>query len=259
MTGRSRARDRSRPSGGALAWTPWSALGGQWFDATDGTSGSPVSAWTARGATAVATQGTVANQPAAPATNASLGDELASAFDGAGDILVSTTAIALPTFTFVTVLKTGTLKSYTGLFRLAPTETTGGAGSWCVYAKADGSIEYGSGSLAWFRSSSSTGVLASGTAYALLLTCDGTSGGTVLQKGMISGGSITWSTVSFGAVSGSFAAPSGTNYLQPGGSFNTAATSRFVGDLALYGARPGVVSAGEETSLKSYLAGRFAV
>ncbi len=242
-----------------MLWTPWSALGGQWWDAAEDMTGSPVSAWTARLSTATATQGTVANQPAAPATNASLGDELASAFDGAGDILVSTTAIALPTFTFATVLKTGTLKNYTGLFRLAPTETTGAAGSWCVYVKADGQIEYGSGTLVWFRSSSSTGVLASNTAYALILTCDGTSGGTVLQKGVISGGSITWSTVAFGAVSGSFAAPSGTNYLQPGGSFNTAATSRFVGDLALYGARPGVVSAGEETALKSYLAGRFAV
>lgn len=241
------------------AWTPWESLGGQWFDAADGMSGSPVSAWTARLSAATATQGTVANQPAAPVANVSLGNELASAFDGAGDLLVSGTALALPTFTFAAVLKTGTLKNYVGLFRLAPTETTGGAGSWCLYAKADGAIEYGSGALGWFRSSSSTGVLASGTAYALILTCDGTSGGTVLQKGVISGGSITWSTVSFGAVIGSFAAPSGTNYLQPGGSFNTAATSRFVGDLALYGGRPGVITAGEETSLKSYLAGRFAV
>lgn len=240
-------------------WTPWAALGGQAFDAAIGTTGSPVSAWTARNATATATQGTGANQPAAPAVVASLGGELAMAFDGTSDILVSGTAIALPTFSFATVVKLGTLKNYTGLFRLAPTETTGGAGSWCVYTKANGSIEYGDCGLGWFRSSSLTGLVASGVSYAILLTCDGTSGGTVLQIGTISGGTITWATAAFGAVSGTFAAPSGTNYLQPGGSFNTAGTSRLVGDLAYYHARAGVLTASEEAALKSYLAGRFAL
>lgn len=259
MTGRSRARDRSRPSGGAPLWTPWANLGGQWFDGAGTTAGSPVSSWAARApSTATALQATGANQPSAPAAVASLKNQLALGFDGTSDIMVSDTAIALPTFTFATVIKTGTLKNYTGLLRVAPTETTGGVGSWCVYSKADGMIEYGNGTLTWFRTSSSTGVLASSTAYALIMTSDGTSGGTVLQRGTISGGSISWSTIAFGAVSGSFAAPSGTNYLQPGGSFNAAATSRFVGDLALYGAVGRVISAGEEASLKSYLQSRFA-
>lgn len=259
MTGRSRARDRSRPSGGAPLWTPWANLGGQWFDGAGTTAGSPVSSWAARApSTATALQATGANQPSAPAAVASLKNQLALGFDGTSDIMVSDTAIALPTFTMCTVVRLGTLKNYVGLFRLAPTETTGAAGSWCLYSKADGSLEYGSGSLSWFRTSSSTGVLASSTAYALIMTSDGTSGGTVLQRGTISGGSISWSTVAFGAVSGSFAAPSGTNYLQPGGSFNTAATSRLVGDLALYGAVGRVISAGEEASLKSYLQSRFA-
>lgn len=240
------------------AWTPWAQLGGQWFDAAGATLGSPVSSWAARTpSTAVALQATGANQPNAPAAVASLKNQLALGFDGTSDIMVSDTAIDLAVFTFATVIKTGVLKNYTGLFRLAPTETTGGVGSWCLYSKADGTIEYGNGTLTWFRSSS-TGVLASSTAYALIMTSDGTSGGTVLQRGTISGGSISWSTIAFGAVSGSFAAPSGTNYLQPGGSFNAAATSRFVGDLALYGAVGRVISAGEEASLKAYLQARFA-
>lgn len=240
-------------------WDPWDAFGGQWFDGAVATVGSPVSSWAARTpSTATALQATGANQPNAPAAVAALKNQLALGFDGTSDIMVSDTAINLAVFTFATVIKTGTLKNYTGLFRLAPTETTGGVGSWCLYAKADGTLEYGNGSLTWYRTSSSTGVLASSSAYALIMTSDGTSGGTVLQRGTISGGSISWSTVAFGAVSGSFAAPSGTNYLQPGGSFNTAVTSRLVGDLALYGAVGRVISAGEETTLKGYLRSRFA-
>lgn len=253
-----RSRSRARPSGVAQAWTPWAALGGQWFDAASGTTGSPVSAWQTRGGTATATQGTVTDQPAAPAAVAALGGELALAYDGTSDILVSGTALVLPTFTFCTVFRTGTLKNYMGLFRLAPTETTGGAGSWCLYAKSSGALEYGDCGLGWYRSSPLTGLVSSATAHALIVTCDGTSGGTIVQVGTISGGSVSWTTAAFGAVSGSFAAPSGTNYLQPGGSYNTAATSRFVGDLALYGARAGVITTGEETQLKSYIAGRFA-
>lgn len=260
MTGRSRARDRSRPAGGApVSFLPWVDLGGQWWDGASGTTGSPVSAWAARSpSAAIALQATGANQPSAPAAVASLKNQLALGFDGTSDIMVSDTAIALPTFTMCTVVRLGTLKNYVGIFRLAPTETTGGAGSWCLYSKADGSLEYGSGSLSWFRTSSSTGNLASNGAYAILMTCDGTSAGTVVQIGTITAGSISWATAAFGAVSGSFAAPSGTNYLQPGGSYNTAAASRLVGDLALYGARAGVISGAQETALKSYLQSRFA-
>lgn len=254
-----RSRARLHKSDGAPLWTPWANLGGQWFDGAGTTAGSPVSSWAARApSTATALQATGANQPSAPAAVASLKNQLALGFDGTSDIMVSDTAIALPTFTMCTVVRLGTLKNYVGLFRLAPTETTGAAGSWAMYSKADGAIEYGSGSLSWFRSSSSAGNLASNGAYAILMTCDGTSAGTIVQIGTITAGSISWSTVAFGAVSGSFAAPSGTNYLQPGGSFNTAATSRLVGDLALYGAVGRVISAGEEASLKSYLQSRFA-
>jgi hypothetical protein len=241
------------------AWAPWDAFGGQWFDGAVATVGSPVSSWAARTpSTATALQATGANQPNAPAAVASLKNQLALGFDGTSDIMVSDTAIDLSAFTFCSVVRLGTLKNYVGLFRLAPTETTGAAGSWAVYSKSDGSIEYGSGSLGWFRSSSSTGLIASNGAYAILVTCDGTSAGTIVQIGTISAGSISWATAAFGAVSGSFAAPSGTNYLQPGGSYNTAGTSRLVGDLALYGAVGRVISASEETTLKGYLRSRFA-
>lgn len=173
--------------------------------------------------------------------------------------MVSDTAIALPTFTMCTVVRFGTLKNFTGLFRLAPSETGGGSGSFCLYARSTGAIEYGDSSVSvWSRTSSLTGLVTSSGAYALIVTCDGTSAGTVVQIGTISAGSISWATAAFGALAGTFAAPSGTNYLQPGGGYNVAGSSRFVGDLALYGARAGVISGAQETALKSYLQARFA-
>ena len=259
MTGRSRARDRSRPSGGALAWSPWSALGGQWFDATDGTSGSPVSAWTARGATATATQGTVAKQPAAPAVNVNLGNELACAFDG-GDILVSGTEIDLSAgWTLVSVLRFGALRNWTGIARVSTGETTGAGASDGVvlYADSGGGLVIASpNASSWFRTMTS---VSSNTSYAFVATCSGSSASIVIERGTISGGSITWSTLSLSALSGTFGMPSSTGrYLQPGGGWNTAG-SPLVGDLALTGAIGRAISADEKTALRSYLAGRFAV
>ena len=260
MTGRSRARDRSRPSGGALAWTPWSALGGQWFDATDGTSGSPVSAWTARGATATATQGTVAKQPAAPAANVNLGSELACALDG-GDILVSGTEIDLSAgWTLVSVLRFGALRNWTGIARVSTGEMTGAGASDGVvlYADSGGTLVIASpNASSWFRATGA-GAASSSTSYAFVATCSGSSASIVIERGTISGGSITWSTLSLGALTGTFGMPSSTGrYLQPGGGW-TNAGSPLVGDLALTGAIGRAISADEKTSLKSYLAGRFA-
>lgn len=255
MTGRSRARDRSRPSGGALAWTPWSALGGQWFDATDGTSGSPVSAWTARGATAVATQGTVANQPAAPVTNASLGDELASAFDGA-DRLVSSTALDLSAaWTICAVLSTAALKNEHGVFRLAASESTGGGGV-CCYAVLDGRLVIASADTSWYRICT-PGIVTGGVV--VLAKCAGTSESISVEVGAISGGTIAWTAQTLGALSGTFAMPAASGqYLVLGGGWSLW-TSFLSGNLGLIGAAGRDIDAAETASLKGYLAGRFAV
>jgi hypothetical protein len=259
MTGRSRARDRGRgKSGGAAEWTPWAALGGQWWDAAEGTTGSPVSAWAARGGTATATQGTVANQPAAPATNVNLGGEFASAFDGT-DTVVSGTALDMSAaWTVATVLRFGSLRSHTGVFRLSAGELTGADGL-ALYADSTGRLNVASADAsAWYRLGP-TSTVASNTSYAILATCSGSSASIVLQVGAISGGSITWSTVTLGSLVGTFAMPAASGrFVQPGGGW-AAVSSRLVGDLALTGGVGRVISAGEETTFKGYLAGRFAL
>lgn len=258
MTGRSRARDRSRPSGGATQWTPWSSLGGQWFVADSGTVGSPVSAWAASGSSAIGVQATGANQPAAPAVNANLGGELSLACDGT-DSVVSDTAIDLSAaWTLVSVLRTGTLRNWVGIARHSTGELTGwGAADGVVlYADAVGTLVIGSpNASSWYRTSS--GMLAANTSCAFIASCSGTSASIVIEKGVISGGSISWSTVTLGALTGTFGMPSATGrYLQPGGGW-TDTRCRLVGDLALSAAVGRVLTAGETTSLKSYL-GRYA-
>lgn len=259
MTGRSRGRDRSRPSGGAPQWTPWSALGGQWFDAAEGTSGSPVSAWTARGSSAVATQGTVAKQPAAPATNVNLGGELACAFDG-GDSLVSDTAIDLSAgWTLACVLRFGALKDFDGIARVSTGELigTGSADGVALYTGASGALVIASPDAGtWYRTASA-GTVASNTSYAFLASCSGTGASIAIERGTISGGTIAWSTLVLSALVGSFGLPSSTGrYLQPGGGW-TNAGSPLAGDLAFVGAVGRAISAMEIAQLKSYLL-RFA-
>jgi hypothetical protein len=261
---RSHARDRSRPSGGGGApqWTPWASLGGQWFDATIGTTGSPVSAWVARDATATATQGTVANQPAAPASNANLGNEMAMLFDGS-DIVASGTAIDLSAgWTLVSVFRTdATLRSWSGISRVSIGETSGSAGTdgVVIYGDVSGVIVVGSpDATAWYYTTSA-GTLLSSTSYAIVATCSGSSASIVLNRGVISGGSITWSTPTLGALAGSFAMPSATGrYLFPGGGWNSA-SARTVGSVALNAAVGRAVSADELASLKGYLQARFAL
>lgn len=91
MTGRSRARDRSRPSGGASAWRPTNLANlAFWFRADLGVTlnGSTVSAWADQsGNGRHVTQGTAAAQPTL-STSAGLGGRPSLSFDG-GDRLVS--------------------------------------------------------------------------------------------------------------------------------------------------------------------------
>lgn len=90
MTGRSRARDRSRPAGGApQRWTPARLADlGAWYLASAGdvTIGTGVSAWTDRAAGRTVTQATGTRQPAYTASHAAFGGIPALTFDG-GDWL----------------------------------------------------------------------------------------------------------------------------------------------------------------------------
>jgi hypothetical protein len=90
MTGRSRARDRSRPSGGAPPWTParLSSLAA-WYRADLGVTlnGGNVSAWADQsGNGRHSAQGTAANQPALVTSDAAYNNRSTLSFDG-GDWL----------------------------------------------------------------------------------------------------------------------------------------------------------------------------
>src|SRR5574343_686239 len=175
------------------AWAPWDAFGGQWFVADGGASGSPVSSWAARGSNATATQGTAANRPSAPAANAGLGNKLALGFDGT-DTLVSDTALDLSAaWTLVSVVRLGTLRNWVGLARVSTGEATGAAGADGVvlYADVSGGLVIGSPDAGtWYRLASGS-TLASGTSYALIATCSGTGASVTIERGVISGGSIS--------------------------------------------------------------------
>lgn len=238
-----------------MLWTPWASLGGQWWDAAEGMLGSPVSAWTARLSTATATQGTVANQPAAPVANASIGDELASAFDGA-DRLVSSTALNLSAaWTICAVFSIAAPKNEHGIFRLAASESTGGGGL-CCYSVFDGRMAIGSADTSWYRVCT-PGIATGGVV--VLAKCAGTSGSISVETGAISGGTIAWTTQTLDVLIGTFTMPAASGqYLVPGGGWSSP-TSFLSGNLGLIGAVGRDIDAAETASLKSYLAGRFAV
>ena len=84
MTGRSRARDRSRPSGAAPAWTPARLSNlAAWFRADLGVTGSSVSAWADQsGNGRHLAQGTGSAQPTYSASDAAYGGRPVLTFDG---------------------------------------------------------------------------------------------------------------------------------------------------------------------------------
>ena len=259
MTGRSRARDRSRPSGGPVAET-WSISDTSpllWARADQLVTGSPVSAWdsiVAGGGSL--TQGTVANQPAAATTCARLNGQLALTYDG-GDRLFGNTSLDLSTaWTFFSAFDVGALKNEQGILRVADTELSGTPGGLCLYAVIDGRIVVGNVATTWTRVATSG--LAANTAHVILASCDGTSSGIVIERGVVGGGSITWTTLTLGALSGSFAMPASTDQRFCSGAGWSNVSSFFSGQIADQALWGRVLSAGEKTSLKTYAA-RYAV
>lgn len=114
MTGRSRARDRSRPSGGAL-WLPTKLPNlAAWYRGDMGITlnGGTVSAWADQsGNGRHLTQGTAAQQPTYVAASASYNQRPALTFDG-GDWLDAASAIGGTTGTVYLVGQDGNVDAY---------------------------------------------------------------------------------------------------------------------------------------------------
>ena len=112
MTGRSRARDRSRPSGGAPLWTPARLSPLAWWRADSGVTlaGSKVAAWSSSGSLGVTlTQSTDAIRPIYTASGARGGRPCVEA-TSAGQVLTAT-SVTLPREIGIWVV-TGTVTTY---------------------------------------------------------------------------------------------------------------------------------------------------
>lgn len=216
-----------------------------------------MSAWAARGGTATATQGTGANQPAAPAADSSLGGQLALACDGT-DRLISSTALDLSSaWTVVSVFSYAARKDEQGIFRLAGTEASGGGGL-CAYVTNPGHFVVANADTSWYRVAFNAFVTPSSGGFVVLLTCSGTSASITFERGVISGSTLTWNSPVISAITGTFAMPASSGlYLVPGGSWSSA-EGFLNGKLGLVGATGRVITASETTTLKAYLKARFA-
>lgn len=264
---RGRARDRSRPSGGA-AWTParLSSLAA-WYRADLGVTlnGSNVSAWADQsGNGRHATQGTGAEQPGQPATVAALGSELALSYDG-GDILGANGAsmdVDLSSqWGFCTVFRLASLGNFRGLFRVSTGASTGTTADdgLVAYTGTTGGItiaDPGAGTN-WYREAPN-GTLSANVGYALLGYCaTGNALGITLELGTISAGSISWATLSLNRAVSADCTPLATGrFMFPGGGW-TSGASRLTGDLGEQFVRGTAWSAAEIALIKTYLLKRY--
>ena len=255
MTGRSRARDRSRPSGGEPLGIPQQISGlVSWLDAARGTSGSPVDTWAGRVGPSC-TQSTVANRPAAPAAVAALGGQLALAMDSTDRMIASTSIDLSAGWTIGTVLTIDALKNDNGLFRLAPAEASG-SGGFCAYVVSAGHIVIANADTSWYKVAAWS--IWSPGAFVILLTCAGTEPSLTVDVGTFSGSTITWSSRPLSEITGTFAMPASTGlYLVPGGGWS-AEGSFLNGKFADQVVYNRALSAGEITTLKAYWKARFA-
>jgi len=250
-----RSRARLHKSDGAPLGIPQQISGlVSWLDAARGTSGSPVSAWTGRVGPSC-TQGTVANQPAAPAVVAALGGQVALAMDATDRMIASTSIDLSAGWTIGTVLTIDALKNENGLFRLAPAEASG-SGGFCAYLTNAGHLVIASADTSWYKIAYNS--MTSTAAYVMLLTCAGTEPSLTVDVGTISGSTITWSSRALTAITGTFAMPAASGlYLVPGGGWSSA-TSFLNGKFADQVVYNRALSAGEITTLKGYWKARFA-
>lgn len=239
----------------AGAPSPLSLSPARLWDADHGIPGSPVSAWASRVGGSSATQGTGVNQPSAPAACSRLRNRLALGFDGTDRLRDSADLDCSAAWTVVRVFDLDALKNEHGLFRLAASESSGGGGV-CCYAVLDGRLVVGSASTSWYRVI--TPGLAANSAYALLASCSGTSASLSVELGLISGGTITWTAQTLGALSGTFAMPAATTERVVVGGGWSSSSSFLSGRSAVEAWWTRVLSAGEVSLLKSILRREYA-
>lgn len=96
------------------------------------------------------------------------------------------------------------LKNEHGIFRLASSDISGGGGV-CAYVVDVGHLVLAAANTSWYVIAYNS--MVPNTAYAVLMSCDGTGAGIVIEVGTFTGGTIAWSNRSLTAMSGTFAMP----------------------------------------------------
>lgn len=234
---------------GLLALTP-----ARLWEAEHGLGPSPVSAWASRVGGASATQGTGANQPAAPAACSRLRNRLALPFDGTDRLLDSADLDCSAAWSALRVFDLDALKNEHGVLRLAAAEITGGGGV-CCYATSAGHLVVGSADTSWYTIAYNS--VAANTAYAILISCGGAFASLVVEVGTISGGSITWSNRSLTAISGTFAMPAAVSQRVVLGGGWSSSGSLLSGRSAVEAWWTRVLSADDKAAAKAWVARNY--
>lgn len=224
------------------------------WEAEHGIGTSPVSAWVSRAGGSTATQGTGANQPAAPAACSRLRNRLAVSFDGTDRLFDGADLDCSAAWSVLRVFDLDALKNEHGFFRLASAEITGGGGV-CCYATSAGHLVVASADTSWYRIAYNS--IAADTAHAVLVSCGGTFASLVVDVGTISGGSVSWSNRTLTAISGTFAMPASTSQrVVLGGGWSSSA-SLLSGRSAVEAWWTRELSADDKAAAKSWVARNY--
>jgi len=244
-----------------VLWTPRLVVPTAWYRADNGPSGSPISSWSEYpgGGGGTATQGTLANRPLAAAARSGAANKLASRFDGT-DFLTSAADIDCSAgLTAITVMETRALKNFNGWLRIASHEINDVAGGICVYSVTTGAVAVrncgASGS--WYRTLP-TGAVQANTVHILLLKFGGSFATLSVQMGTITAGVLSWATLTSTGDLGTAALPAasgnklilGAGWTDPGGLNDGFLFEQIVLNR--------VITAGEETSFKTYAQREYA-
>lgn len=218
------------------------------WDADSAPAGVAVSSWASRAGGSTATQGTPANQPAAPAACTRLRNRSAVPFDGTDRLLDGSDLNCSAAWTALRVFDIDALKNEHGILRLASSEITGGGGV-CAYVTSAGHLVLGSADTSWYLIAYNS--IAANTAYAVLASCDGTGAGIVIEVGTIGSGTITWSNRTLTAISGTFAMPAASGQRVVLGGGWSSAGSLLAGRSAVEAWWTRVLTADEKTAAKA--------
>jgi hypothetical protein len=183
-------------------------------------------------------------------TSARLRNKPCVVFDG-NDRLIDSISLDCSTgWTVARVIDFDWLKNEQGIARLAAGELTGTSGLGC-YITVDGNLVVGNAGNSWYRIA-----LASCThhsAYAIIMSCDGTAAGITVEVGLIAAGTITWSLRSLTNLTGVFSMPSASGlYVVLGGGWSSG-SSLLNGRFAFEAWWTRVLMESERTVLKNIL------